>query len=67
MIRVNAPMIGSHRPTLPEAITAQIVIQMNASANAHSVTPSSGTRNSSIVATARIVSEPPSHNGLVAQ
>src|SRR3954447_14159403 len=65
--RTTAPIVGIHLPIENERIAAHTAIQMNASAKRYFVTLPSGVKNSPNVATAVIVSDPPSQIGFESQ
>src|SRR3954452_14237446 len=67
MTRTQAPIVGIHLPTPNERIAAHTANQMNPSANRYLPAPLSGVKNSPNVATAVIVSDPPSQIGFESQ
>lgn len=67
MMRTNALIVGIHLPTPNERIAAHTANQMNASAKLYLPAPLSGVKKSLKVATAVIVSEPPSQIGFESQ
>src|SRR6478609_2777467 len=65
--RTHAPMVGIHFPIENDRIAAHTANQMNARAKMYLPAPLSGVKNSLNVATAVIVSEPPSQIGFDSQ
>src|SRR3954465_11791829 len=63
--RTHAPMVGIHLPMENERMAAHTANQMNPRAKMYLPAPLRGVKNSPKVATAVIVSEPPSQIGLV--
>src|SRR5690348_7930818 len=67
MTRTHAPIVGIHLPIENERIAAHTANQMKASAKMYLPAPLSGVKNSLNVATAVMVSEPPSQIGFDSQ
>src|SRR5689334_8179457 len=67
MTRTHAPIVGIHLPIEKERIAAHTANQMNASANRYLPAPFSGVKKSLNVATAVMVSDPPSQIGFDSQ